>query len=116
MLFGRNEATAGRLDVWGWREMKVLPVAWFDGLARILTKIEEIGTWPEGLLDAEIAMIPKADGDATASWPASIECSPQLCTAFGHQPGWCSLKIGSSHGSLNQFSVLVVVGVLIVVS
>ena len=61
----RNEATAGRLDVWGWREMKVLPVAWFDGLARILTKIEEIGTWPEGLLDAKIAMIPKADGDAT---------------------------------------------------
>ena len=45
--------------------MKVLPVSWFDGLARILTKVEEIEVWPDGLLDAYIAMIPKTDGDAT---------------------------------------------------
>ena len=25
---------------------------WFDGLARILSKVEETGVWPEGLLDA----------------------------------------------------------------
>ena len=37
--------------------MKVLPVPWFDGLARMLTKVEETGIWPEGLLDAYIAMI-----------------------------------------------------------
>ena len=39
MLFDvvrRKSATAGSLDGWGWRELKVLPVAWFDGLARIL--------------------------------------------------------------------------------
>ena len=60
----REGATAGSLDGWGWRELKVLPVAWYDQLARILTKVEEIGVWPDGLLDAYIAMIPKSDGDA----------------------------------------------------
>ena len=39
----RKGATAGSLDGWGWRELKALPVAWYDGLARILTKVEEIG-------------------------------------------------------------------------
>ena len=53
------------LDGWGWRELKSLPVSWFDGLARIFAKVEELGVWPEGLLDAYIAMIPKVDGDST---------------------------------------------------
>ena len=48
-----------------WRELKVLPVSWYDELARILTKVEDIGVWPDGLLDAYIAMIPKTDGDGT---------------------------------------------------
>ena len=39
----RKSSTAGSLDGWGWRELKVLPVAWFDGLAKILTRVEE--TW-----------------------------------------------------------------------
>ena len=38
---------------------------WFDCLARILSEVEEVGVWPEGLLDAYIALIPLADGDAT---------------------------------------------------
>ena len=45
--------------------MKALPVSWFDELARILIKVEDLGIWPDGLLDAYIAMIPKTDGDAT---------------------------------------------------
>ena len=61
----RKGATAESLDGWGWTELEALPVAWYDGLARILTKVEEIGVWPDGLLDVNIAMIPKADGDAT---------------------------------------------------
>ena len=61
----RKSATAGSLDGWGWSELKVLPVSWYDGLARILTKVEDLGVWPDGLLDAYIAMIPKTDGDAT---------------------------------------------------
>ena len=61
----RKSVSAGGLDGWGWRELKVLPVSWFDGLARILTKVEDLGVWPDGLLDAYITMIPKSDGDAT---------------------------------------------------
>ena len=48
----RKGATACSLEGWGWRELKVLPVAWFDGLASVLSKVEEIGVWPDGLLDA----------------------------------------------------------------
>ena len=68
MLFDVVQAkqpTAGSLDGWGWREFKALPVAWFDRLASIFTLVEEEGAWPDGLLDAYIAMIPKADGDST---------------------------------------------------
>ena len=61
----RKSASAGSFDGWGWRELKVLPVAGLDGLARILTRVEELGVWPDGLLDAYIIMIPKVDGDAT---------------------------------------------------
>ena len=61
----RKGATAGGLDGWGWRELKALPVAWYDELARILTMVEDVGVWPDGLLDAYITMIPKTDGDAT---------------------------------------------------
>ena len=50
------------MDGWGWREMKALPVAWYDQMARILSKVEEVGVCLDGLLDAYIA---KADGDAT---------------------------------------------------
>ena len=61
----RKGATAGSLDGWGWRELKVLPVSWYDELACILTKVVDVGVWSDGLLDAYIAMIPKTDGDAT---------------------------------------------------
>ena len=61
----RKGVSAGSLDGWGWRELKALPVSWFDELARILTKVEDLGVWLDGLLDAYIAMIPKTDGNAT---------------------------------------------------
>ena len=61
----RKSATAGSLDGWGWREFKVLPAAWYGGLARILTKVKDFGVWLDGLLGAYIAMIPKTDSDAT---------------------------------------------------
>ena len=47
-LLKRSVARVLQLVVWtggGWREWKVLPVFWFDGLARILTKIENSGVW-----------------------------------------------------------------------
>ena len=45
--------------------MKVFPVPRFDGLARILTKVEEIGVWPEASWMLIFSMIPKVDGDVT---------------------------------------------------
>ena len=57
--------TAGSLCGWGWREVKVLLVSGYDELARILTKVEVVGVWLDGLLDAYIAMIPEVGGDAT---------------------------------------------------
>ena len=39
----RKGATAGSLDGWEWRELKVLPVSRDDELARILTEVEDIG-------------------------------------------------------------------------
>ena len=27
----------------GWKELKVLPVSWYDELARVLTKVEDVG-------------------------------------------------------------------------
>ena len=72
-------ATAGSLDGWGWREVESLPVPWFDGLARIFAKVEEFGVWPEGLLDANIAMIPKVGGDSTPLGQRPLSVLPVVC-------------------------------------
>ena len=61
----RKSVTAGSLDGWGWRELKVLLVSWYDQFARVLGQVEDFGVWLDGLLDAYIAMIPKTGGDAT---------------------------------------------------
>ena len=60
-----KKATAGGLDGWVWNEIKALPLPWFSGLAILLELVKSTGTWPQGLLDAYIAMIPEADGDST---------------------------------------------------
>ena len=39
----RKDATASSLDGWGCRELKVLPVAWYDDIAGFLTRVE--GYW-----------------------------------------------------------------------
>ena len=76
----RKGATAGSLDGLGWRGLKVLPASWSDELARILTKVEDLGVWPVGLLDAYITMIPKTVGDATplGQRPLSIWASARM--------------------------------------
>ena len=89
----RKGATAGSLDGRGWREMKVLPVSWYDELARILTKVEDLGVWPGGLLDAYIAMIPETDGDATLLGQRPLSVLPIVyriwAFAFmGQRDGW----------------------------
>ena len=85
-----KSATAGSLDGWGWRELKVLPVSWFDELSRILTLVEDDGVWP---LDAYIAMIPKTDGDATPLGQRPLSVLPVVyriwaSTRMVHLEGW----------------------------
>ena len=89
----RKGATAGSLDGWGWRELKVLPVSWYDELACILAKVEDIGVWPDRLLDAYSAMIPKTDGDATPLGQRPLIVLPIVCrirasARMGQLDGW----------------------------
>ena len=75
--------------------------------------MEDFGIWPDGLLDAYIAMIPKTDGDATPLVRGLLVFS-LLCIEFGLLLERVSLKVGFSLGFLIPFSVLgVVVGRLI---
>ena len=84
----RKKVTAGGLDGWGWREFKVLPVSWFDGLARILSCVEDFGVWPDGLLDAYMAMIPKTDGDVTPLGQPPLSVLPVVYRI------WASARMG----------------------
>ena len=87
----RKGATAGSLDGWGWRELKVLPVSWYDGLARILTMVEDLGICPDGSLDADITLIPKTDGDATPLGQRPLRVLPIVYWAsarMGQLDGW----------------------------
>ena len=61
-----KKSTAAGLDGWAWNEIKALSLSWFVGLAFVLRQVEAAGQWPQGLLDAYIAMIPKAEGDSTS--------------------------------------------------
>ena len=72
--------------------MKVLPVSWYDELARILTKVEDLGVWPDGLLDAEITMIPKTDGDATPLGQRPLSVLPVIYRL------WASARMGQLDG------------------
>ena len=97
----RKSISAGGLDGWGWRELKVLPVSWFDALARILTKVEDLGVWPDGLLDASITIIPKSDGDATPLGQRPLTVLPVVYRI------WACWMIGFGLGFLMLFIVLV---------
>ena len=79
----RKGATAGSLDGWGWRELKVLPVSWYDDLARILAKVQDVGVWPDRLLDACIAIIPKTGGDATPLGQRPLSVLPDCLSYLG---------------------------------
>ena len=95
----RKGATAGSLDGWSWRELKVLPVSWYDELARILSKVEDLGVWLDGLLDAYITMIPKTDGDSTSLGQRPLSVLPVV------------YRIWAFFGYLSLSSVQVVVAV-----
>ena len=103
----RKSATAGSLDGWGWREFMVLPVSWCDELPRILTEVEDLGVWPDGLLYAYSTMIPKTDGDATplGQRPLSvlpiiyrIWASARMCPLEGWFLSWVAESVFSAGG------------------
>ena len=103
----RKGATACSLDGWGWRELKVLPLSWYDELARILAKVEDVGVWLDGLLDTYIAMIPKTDGDATPLGQRSLSvllvvyriwASARMCQLEGWFKSWVPGSVFSAGG------------------
>ena len=61
-----KKSSAGGLDKWAWNEIKALPLAWFSGLAILLYMVESTAVWPQGLLDANIAVIPDSFGSASS--------------------------------------------------
>ena len=88
-----KKSTAGGLDGWAWNEIKALPLPWLSGLAILLELIETTGVWPQGLLDAYIAMIPKVDGDSTPLGQRPLSVLPVVYRLFaslrlGHLREW----------------------------
>ena len=83
-----KKSTAGGLDGWAWNEIKALPLPWFSGLAILLELVETSGVWPQGLLDAYIAIIPKVDGVSTPSGQRPLSVLPVVCRL------WASLRLG----------------------
>ena len=82
-----KKAAAGGLDGWAWNEVN-------SGLAILLELVESTGTWPRGLLDAYIAMIPKADGDSTPLGSTAPQCTPCCVQAVGFPSAWTSAGVG----------------------
>ena len=60
----------------------------FSGLVILLSLVEDTGTWPQGLLDAKVAMIPKADGDSTPLGQRPLSVFPIVYRL------WASLRLG----------------------
>ena len=88
-----KRSTAGGLEGWAWNEIKALLLPWFSGLAILLELVETSGVWPQGLLDAYIAMIPKAHGDSTPLGQRQLSVLPvvyRLCASLrlGHLREW----------------------------
>ena len=83
-----KKSTAGGLDAWTWNETKALPLPWFSCLAILLELVETNGVWPQGLLDAYVAMIPKADGDATPLGQRPLSVLPVIYRV------WASTRMG----------------------
>ena len=66
------------MDGWAWNEIETFPLPWFSGLALLFEMVEITGVWPQALLDAYIAMIPKADGDSTPSGQRPLSVLPMV--------------------------------------
>ena len=56
--------------------MRSKPVFWTGFL---LNMVEATAVWPQGVLDAYFAMIPKVDGDSTPSGQRPLRVLPVVC-------------------------------------
>ena len=106
-----KKSTAGGLDGWAWNEIKALPLPWFSGLAILLDLVEITGTWPQGLLDAYIAMIPKADGGYTPLGQRPLSVLPVMYLAHLREwvDGWLPrsvFSLGNDLSSVEAWSLL----------
>ena len=52
-------------------------------LLAFLSKVEDIGVWPDGLRDDYIAMIPKTDGDAAPLGQRPLSVLPVVYRILG---------------------------------
>ena len=84
----KEEVITGVLDGWGWKDLKVFFLSWFEGLADILRLVDEDGRWLEGLLDACFSMIPRVDGAVTPFLAEAFMCLPVV-----HRL-WNSVRMG----------------------
>ena len=66
----------------------------FSALAILLELVEDSGVWPQGLLDAYIAMVPKADGDSTPLGQRPLSVLPGCVQAVGFPSAWTSSGVG----------------------
>ena len=102
-----KKSTAGGLDGWGSDEIKALPLPWFSGLAILLSLVESTGTWPQGLLDACVAIILEADGDSTPQGQRPLSVLLVVYTLWaplrlGHLRGWVEGWLPNSVFSLGN--------------
>ena len=83
-----KKSAAGGMDGWAWNEVKALPLLWFSDLAILLEPVESTGVWPQGLLDAYVAMIPEVGGDSTPLGQRPLCVLPIVYRL------WASLRLG----------------------
>ena len=83
-----------------------MPFGWFSGLAILLGMVEATADWPQGLLNAYIA-IPKVDGDSTPLGQRLLWCYFLWCMGcgsprLGHLEDWVQGWVPQSVFSLGN--------------
>ena len=72
-------------DLQGLQGLKKSVAGGLDGWATLLGLVETTGVWPQGLVDAYIAMIPKADDDSTPLGQSPLGVIPVVYRLLGRE-------------------------------
>ena len=70
---------------------------WYEGLVKILRKVEELEVCPEGLSDACFAMIRKSEGEDTPLESETLFCTSCSLSAVGIRVPWHRKLIAPHH-------------------